>query len=51
MRQPLDYAEMTLWDLIAELPSWARIAVYLAMAFVMAGVAFMTGYLMSSTGG
>jgi hypothetical protein len=50
MRQPLDYPELTLWDLIAELPAWARTSVYLLLAFVMAAVAFMTGYLMSSTG-
>lgn len=50
MRQPLDYAEVSVFDLIAELPAWARIAVYLVVAFLMAAMAFVTGYLMSAFG-
>lgn len=50
MRQPLDYAEVSVFDLIAELPAWARIAVYLMAAFLMGAAAFVTGYLMSAFG-
>lgn len=50
MRQPLDYAEATIYDLIAELPAWARISVYLVAAFLMGASAFVTGYLMSAFG-
>lgn len=51
MRQPLDYAEVTMFDLIAELPAWVRIAVYLVAAFLMAAMAFMVGYVMAAFGG
>ena len=50
MRQPLDYAEISVFDLIAELPAWVRIAVYLVAAFLMGAMAFVAGYLMSAFG-
>ena len=50
MRQPIDYAEVTVFDLIAELPEWARIIIYLVAAFLMAAMAFMVGYVMAAFG-